>query len=519
MNSFQLLNACEYNKLDQVSELLQKFDSSGILHEIIDLQDNHGRTAIMWATINKNLKMVQLILHHNSNCNINKPDNAGMRPLHKAIQLNCCDIILLLIQHQADVNAVNKYGWTVLMEGTEKGSFEGVSMLLNHSFDCNINALDRIGSTALFRAVFRGFDNIAILLIEKGCDVDTISFRDMKTPLILACEKNRYEICKALLRSGVNINHKDFQGLSALSIASSYGFTPIVNLLLQYSADPNALDIHNRTPLIDASYNGHFETVVTLLEYKAEVNIQNDNGNTALIGAAINGHFSIVKVLLQNEANIHLCDSQGKSILIWLAIAGHIDIMEYLLHEYKEIVNINQVDIGGTSALIRAAENGFEDVVQVLLHFGADINLTNNYNQTALLWACQNKHYRVVELLLQSGAEVNIQCKLTFMTPLLLLLQDFIENNQDQLNIVIKILLLGANTGLKNIDGHDAFTICSNEEVIFVVKNSLWLRRGSIVTLYDVINQQLDINSKDSKLSLHPLLQSQDFIYSLCAFL
>ena len=49
------------------------------------------------------------------------------------------------------------------------------------------------------------------------------------------------EIVRQLL-DGVDINHRDASGMTALSIASSKGFVKMVRLLLDAGADPDIKD-------------------------------------------------------------------------------------------------------------------------------------------------------------------------------------------------------------------------------------------------------------------------------------
>lgn len=56
-----------------------------------------------------------------------------------------------LIAKGADVNAVDKYGWTALMTAAVRNSSEQVEVLLRHGADPNI--LDRSGQDALYLAM------------------------------------------------------------------------------------------------------------------------------------------------------------------------------------------------------------------------------------------------------------------------------------------------------------------------------------------------------------------------------
>ena len=54
-----------------------------------------------------NLKLVQFIL--DLKLNVNACDYQNMTPLHHAVLTNNCELVNMLIEYGADVNAVDKY--------------------------------------------------------------------------------------------------------------------------------------------------------------------------------------------------------------------------------------------------------------------------------------------------------------------------------------------------------------------------------------------------------------------------
>ena len=106
-----------------------------------------------------------------------------------------------------------------------------------------------------------------------------------------------------------------------------------VKLLLEYKADINIRNKYNDTALILASRYGHTEIVKLLLK-AVDVNIQNYYNNTALISASIKGHIEIVKLLLGAGAYINIKGEQNKTAIEWASGEGHTEIVK-LLHEYS----------------------------------------------------------------------------------------------------------------------------------------------------------------------------------------
>ena len=62
-------------------------------------------------------------------------EHNGFTPLHQACIHNHPDIVLILIERGADVNAVNSAGHTPLHYACEWGSLESIHVLLDHHCD------------------------------------------------------------------------------------------------------------------------------------------------------------------------------------------------------------------------------------------------------------------------------------------------------------------------------------------------------------------------------------------------
>lgn len=60
-----------------------------------------------------------------------------------------------------------------------------------------------------------GRSSIAKMLIEHGCSVNTLD-RYLKSPLFVAVQSNDRELVKVLIRAGVSLKHKRFNGRSWL---------------------------------------------------------------------------------------------------------------------------------------------------------------------------------------------------------------------------------------------------------------------------------------------------------------
>ena len=88
------------------------------------------------------------------------------------------EMVKILLESGAKVNAKNGSGWTPLHVAAYMGHAESVKLLL----EGEVNAKDKDGETPLHRAAWPGHTNIAKLLIKAGANVNAKD-KDGKTPL------------------------------------------------------------------------------------------------------------------------------------------------------------------------------------------------------------------------------------------------------------------------------------------------------------------------------------------------
>ncbi|TMW69735.1 hypothetical protein Poli38472_001891 [Pythium oligandrum] len=119
-----------------------------------------------------------------------------------------------------------------------------------------------------------------------------LSRRPDEQKLIEAAGKGDLSRVKKLLEKGADVNALDKYGRTALHLASFYGHSDVVGLLLGHVAcDVNALDkvrvlvsamLGGQTALHYASSSGHSDVVRLLLGHGANPNLQNKDGETPL---------------------------------------------------------------------------------------------------------------------------------------------------------------------------------------------------------------------------------------------
>ncbi len=116
----------------------------------------------------------------------------------------------------------------------EVGDVNKVQQLLSEGAD--VNAIDRAGFTPLFYAAHKGYKDVAELLIAGGANVNAKDAYD-NTPLHYAAMAGHYEVCNLLIAKRANVNAQNATGGTAMTMASKGGHSRIVELLRKHASN------------------------------------------------------------------------------------------------------------------------------------------------------------------------------------------------------------------------------------------------------------------------------------------
>ncbi|KAK3090028.1 hypothetical protein FSP39_008640 [Pinctada imbricata] len=183
---------------NQVEDYLSSFNeiSRRCLEYVVNLQDANGNTSIHYAVSHCNFDIVSLLLDTGV-VDLNKQNKAGYTATMLATlaypQTERQQEVIQRLFSMGDVNArASKDGQTALMLAVSQGRIEMVEMLLDVGAD--VNAQDNEGSTAVMCACEHGHTNIVKLLLgHPDCDAN-IADNDNCTPLKIAMDAGHKDI-------------------------------------------------------------------------------------------------------------------------------------------------------------------------------------------------------------------------------------------------------------------------------------------------------------------------------------
>ena len=93
-----------------------------------NVRTGDGTTALREATVNNQEDVVRILLEHGADVNA-KEDIFGTTCLMEAARVGSVPIVKLLLQHGADVNAMEDTGFTALTEASLRGHLTVVNLL------------------------------------------------------------------------------------------------------------------------------------------------------------------------------------------------------------------------------------------------------------------------------------------------------------------------------------------------------------------------------------------------------
>ena len=377
--------------------------------------------ALLWATppsdspvadaaMRGDVGAVRSLLDEGAAVNVAQSD--GMTALHWAAELGNAELVRLLADAGADLEAVTRIGdLTALHIGAEVGQGGAVRALLEAG--AKVEARNVNGSAPLHFAALSGSADAVAALADHGADVDVREAKWGQTPLMFAASRNRASAIRALIERGAEVGVTSkvvlFQDLADKEKLTRTVRDSVLAIYQAQSADPDTW-----TPTLaqtqEALRAARAHEPVEPVEASRLVRIDWDSAQTA--GRAPTA---------QERAGYH----GGLTALLHAVREGHREAALALLEGGADI---DQRSGGDLSTPINSAMiNGHYDLGLELLRRGADPNIPNYPSGITPLYAVINtrwanksrypqqrafeqqeaSHIETMRALLDAGANVN----------------------------------------------------------------------------------------------------------------
>ncbi|KAJ5757468.1 uncharacterized protein N7511_006162 [Penicillium nucicola] len=277
------------------------------------------------------------------------------------------------------VNAQGGYFGNALQAASWKGHEEVVLMLLDHGADMNAQG-GRFGN-ALQATSSQGHKNVVSMLLDHGAGVNAQGGHFGNALQAASCGVHK-DVVSILLDHGADVNTQGGAYGNALQAASYRGNREVVSILLDHGADVNTQGGAYGNALQAASFMGYKEVVSILLDHGADVNAQGGRYGNTLQAASYRGHREVVSILLDHGADVNTQGGAHGNVLQAASYGGHKEVVQMLL-DHGADVNAQGGRYG--NALHAASDRGFKEAVQMLLDHGAinaqdgeDVNFDTN---------------------------------------------------------------------------------------------------------------------------------------------
>ncbi|WP_331461503.1 ankyrin repeat domain-containing protein [Arthrobacter sp. zg-Y40] len=283
----------------------------------IDASDEENHTSLYMAAEVGQLHVVELLLQLGAS-----PDGVGTineSPLRIAAETLNNAVALTLLRAGADSAAMYRNGRAISFYNQDNG----------HAFaapDWTVGQLLR--RTDLF---------VADTSTVPPSYWDGSQLINGKTPLMFWAANGIVDEVQSLLNAGADPNATDDDGDDAQSYAMGPQNTEILEMLLEYGADPNARSTllgQPSTILHVAAASGWCEGVEALVANGARVDERAMGGVTPLMLASGAGHENCLAALYRLGADLHAVDQDGDSALFYARSRGRTSTAE-LLHRYR----------------------------------------------------------------------------------------------------------------------------------------------------------------------------------------
>ncbi|KAI0455479.1 ankyrin repeat-containing domain protein [Xylaria acuta] len=305
-----------------------------------DVSDTRGYSLLRWALYANQFETVRFLALQGADPDYRPQAITDLSPRTKAN-----DLML-----QGEFTTLHR-----IVTGLSSKDLE--TALQEHPED--IDKLDGLGRSPISWAAARGNEEHVTLLLSYGANTNILDVQ-LSGPVTYSADRS-HAVCTHLLLDahartdpvlppGVKIG-------TPLNCAARNADDPaVIELLLQYGANPDAIGVDRRTPLIHAARKNKADFAHLLLEYGANINAVASDGQTPLTTAIINNSHDVLAMLLDRWDEYSACPHlSGPNLLRVASQYG----------DYRTIEILSKTDHLRLRYNCEYSEGGFEEIIKL----------------------------------------------------------------------------------------------------------------------------------------------------------
>lgn len=387
--------------------------------------------AMVYAAENNNLEMVKFLASKGADVDFSQKRRKGLfrkyfvSPIDKAVSHNNLKMVNVLVAHgvprKKAISSALDYGKNDIILNLSR-DFEDRPWLLLQAFE-------------------RSNDPIVEKLIAQGVPPNSEDAEGNSMLLIAASQGDLNKVRKCVEEYKLYVLKKNTFGENALMKAAAAGSQQVCQYLLEKGITIDAQNNKGQTALFYALDDSSRSTFDFLVDRGANINHRSKDGNTLLLKAAIDDKEEAMTYLISLGADIKQENKLGKSAFYYVvsnssgfSSSGH-EIQNIFL---KAGADINTKSKSGETLLFKAIEKGKYDrvvelvsmganpntqdnkgerpscsesgIIQFLIEKGADINATDDWDNTYMCVAVKQNNLELAYFLVENGIDVNKRC-------------------------------------------------------------------------------------------------------------
>lgn len=324
----------------------------------------------------------------------------------------------IISEYKANVNVQNNNGETPLLLSIAHGKEDLIDLLLEQSsvnVDIRTNDEKSALEFSLTHQQLPPFQLAQRLLTEKNAQANqtytasqeslfqSLIRRDLKEASLFLAQQN-----------GLELQHENRNGETALHLACQKNMTELVKVLLQRMSTEtiNVQTSKDRSAALHMAVQSQFPEVVQLFvdanqeEPRVDFNLRNASGDSPLKIALNAGQAELVPVLVQGGSDINERDEESEMTLLHEVIIK--EDIETALMLLKQGADINRRTANGETALELAIHCKLPRVVDALCSHGVALLSGNLEHGDCPLWvALDAGEMEIAEILVKHGVDMD----------------------------------------------------------------------------------------------------------------